>query len=87
MPQAATTPTDPRLDQLTELENAIAIGATRVAYENKTVEYRSLDDMLRIRSMLRRELGLDSGASATVLVSHDRGFPPVVSPGDVISGS
>jgi hypothetical protein len=35
-----------------------------VKHENKTVEYRSLDDMLKIQTLMERDLGLvqaDSG--------------------------
>lgn len=43
--------------QLETLEAAIAEGVTRVRYADKTVEYRSLDEMLRIRNMMREALG------------------------------
>lgn len=50
--------------QYQRLCEAIAEGALIVKHENKTVEYRSLDDMLRIKSLMERDLGLvqaDSG--------------------------
>ena len=50
-------------------------GATSVSYDGKSVNYSSLDNMLRIRDIIRRALGLSPARSATVLVSHDRGFP------------
>lgn len=59
--------------QLDAIEAGIAAGTTRVSYDGKSVEYRSLDEMLRIRSIIRRALGIESGSS-TVLVAHDRGF-------------
>ena len=43
--------------QLATLEKAIAQGATRVQYRDETVEYRSLDDMIKLRNLMRRELG------------------------------
>lgn len=61
--------------QLTALENAIASGATRVSYDGKSVEYGSLDNMLRVRNIIMRALGVVPAASATVTVAHDRGFP------------
>lgn len=64
--------------QLDAIEAGIAAGATTVSYEGKSVSYRSLDEMLRIRGIIRRALGLDAAASQTVLVSHDRGFSPNV---------
>jgi hypothetical protein len=62
--------------QLTAIEDAIASGTTHVSYEGKSVEFASLDVMLRIRNIIMIQLGLISGTSATVLVAHDRGFPP-----------
>lgn len=61
--------------QLDAIENGIASGTTRVSYDGKSAEFRSIDEMLRIRSIIRRALGLDTG-SATVLVAHNRGFQP-----------
>lgn len=60
--------------QLDAIEEAIASGATRITYEGKSVEYGSLDTLLRVRSIIRRALGLDPAASATILVAHDRGY-------------
>ena len=49
--------------QLDALEEAIATGSTRVKYADKEVEYRSLSEMLRLRDIIRRSLGLvDAGA-------------------------
>jgi hypothetical protein len=45
--------------QLDALDAAIAQGATHVRYGDKQVQYRSLDEMLRLRSLIRRELGLE----------------------------
>ena len=60
--------------QLDAIEAGIAAGTTSVSYEGKNVTYRSLDDMLRIRAIIRIALGIDPATSATVLVAHDRGF-------------
>jgi hypothetical protein len=60
--------------QLDAIEEGIASGTTRVSYDGKSVEYRSLDEMLRIRGIIRRALGLDPAGSNTVLVAHDRGY-------------
>jgi hypothetical protein len=62
--------------QLTAIEDAIASGTTRVSYDGKSVEYASLDVMLRVRNIIQIALGIVSGTSATVLVAHDRGYPP-----------
>jgi hypothetical protein len=46
-----------KLAQLSTLERAIAEGALTVRYNDKSITYRSLDEMIRIRDMLRRETG------------------------------
>ena len=61
------------LAQLDAIENGIAAGVTTVSYEGKTASYRSLDEMLRIRDIIMRALGLAPMKSATVLIAHDRG--------------
>lgn len=68
--------------QLDAIENAIGAGATRVTYEGRTVEYGSLDDLVRVRQFIRRALGLDTTSTATVVVAHDRGFPGPATWGD-----
>jgi len=62
------------LSQLYAIEDGIASGSTTVSYDGKSVSYRSLDEMLRIRNILLRALGLVPSSSATVLAAHDRGF-------------
>lgn len=61
--------------QLDALEAAIAEGVLMVVYGNKTVTYRSLDDMLRIRGIMRDDLGLnDGGNGGNIYPRHSRGF-------------
>lgn len=67
--------------QLDAIEEAIAAGSTSVSYEGKSVAYRSLDDMLRIRAIIRNALGL-SVQPATVFVQHSRGYGEQVTPTD-----
>lgn len=59
--------------QLDAIDEAIISGATSVSYEGKSVTYRSLDDMMRVRALMRQELGLNAGKSTTILVAHSRG--------------
>lgn len=47
------------LDQLKSLESAIADGALKVKYSDKEVEYRSLEEMLKIRDIMKNDLGLN----------------------------
>ncbi len=58
---------------LDSLEAAIAQGARSVSYEGKSVTYSSLDDMMRIRAIIRAALGI-GGTGETVFVAHDRGY-------------
>lgn len=50
--------TQTQYDQISE---AIAQGALTVKYNDKEVTYRSLDEMIRIRTMMAAELGLNTG--------------------------
>jgi hypothetical protein len=54
-------------EQLTTIEAAIAEGALTVKYGDKQVTYRSLDEMLRIRGMMREELGTNANATGGVV--------------------
>jgi hypothetical protein len=61
--------------QLSALEDAIAIGATRVTHDGRTVEYRSIAEMIQIRNMMRADLGqATSGGPRSTLVRFDRGY-------------
>lgn len=42
---------------LAAIEEAIAGGYLRVKYDDKEVTYRSLDELLRAREIIRRRLG------------------------------
>ena len=54
MPAPATAFT---AENLLALEDAIVKGVRRVKYTDKEVEYRSLDEMLQLRNLMRKELG------------------------------
>lgn len=43
-------------ENLELLEQAIVEGVKRVKYSDKEVEYRSLDEMIKIRNLMRKEL-------------------------------
>lgn len=62
------------LTQLEAIEDAIASGHTRVTYDGKTVEYRSLKEMMQIRDTIRDALGLNPCGS-------DRRVTPMFSKG------
>lgn len=46
------------IEQLKTLEDAIAQGVRRVEYNDRIVEYRSLNEMKEIRELIKRDLGL-----------------------------
>lgn len=58
--------------QLDALEKAIAEGTLRVKYENKEVEYRSLEDMLKVRDLIRKELGIVSSKGQRIIATHSK---------------
>lgn len=45
-------------EQLNAINEAIASGARKVKYNDKEIEYRTLDEMIQIRDSLREQLGL-----------------------------
>ena len=51
---------------------AIAQGALEVKYADKQVTYRSLDDMIRIKSLMEADLGLSSSGSSRAIKSTFR---------------
>lgn len=62
---------------LQALERAISEGAKVVQYQDRRVEYQSLSDMLRLRSIMRAELGMtttQSGIGARRYASHTKGL-------------
>jgi len=46
-------------EDLHALEDAIAKGVRSVKYSDKEITYRSLDEMLKIRDLMRQCLGLN----------------------------
>jgi hypothetical protein len=57
---------------LVALDKAIALGALRVQYTDFTAEYRSLDEMLRLRDLMRGELGLTATNSGGQVIYAGR---------------
>lgn len=64
------------IEQYTALCQAIAEGALRVKYQDKEVEYRSLKDMMAIKSMMETDLGLNADANGPrrVIAVHSKGL-------------
>mgnify|MGYP003626954661 FL=1 len=61
---------------LDKLDKALATGVTTVAFRDRTVSYRSLDEMLRLRSRIVSELQSTSGTVTERVqrVSFDKGY-------------
>lgn len=57
-------------DHYAALIDAIAMGATKVKYQDKEVEYRSLKEMNSLKAAMEKELGLSNnrGSGRTVAV-------------------
>lgn len=59
---------------LDNLDEAIANGHLRVRYADKEVTYRSIDEMLKIRSHIARQLGQTTSTSGRILTNFDKGL-------------
>ena len=60
-------------DQLTALEIALARGEHRVTFADKTVEYRSVDDLKAAIREVKRGLGTTNSARQ-IRITTDKGF-------------
>lgn len=49
------------LEQYNALSEAIAMGAHKVKYQDKEVEYRGLKDMIALQERMAKSLGLNKG--------------------------
>lgn len=61
---------------LDRIEAAIATGTLRITHNGKTTEFRSLDDMIRVRDMIRKSVkGPNAGGQHRVYApTFDRGY-------------
>ena len=64
------------VQDLIALDKAIAQGVKRVEYHDKNVEYRSLDDMLRIRRIIVASLSPVYRAGGRTYASVSKGTRP-----------
>ena len=58
------------LQQYNTLTAAIAQGALKVKYADKEVDYRSLDEMLRIAAIMAADLGITTSGTGRVIQSR-----------------
>lgn len=59
---------------LADLEKAIATGARRVQYQDREVDLRTQRDMMALRRLIRRELGLDKNRTRRIQSTFDKGL-------------
>lgn len=59
------------IEDLEALDRSIALGATTVQYSDRTVTYRSLNDMLRVRELMRKEVAPSSVKSESFRVKME----------------
>lgn len=57
---------------LDALDAAIKRGVRRVSYQNGSVEYHSLDEMLKLREVMTAEIAGAATAPRSSYVAHDR---------------
>ena len=55
------------------LDAAIKNGVQEVAYRDRTVKYRSLDEMFKIRSLMKNEIA-PSSAERVLRTTFDKGY-------------
>lgn len=55
---------------LEALNKSIATGATSVRYQDRTVQYRSLEEMMKIRALMMDELGLPGSMKGEIRRLH-----------------
>ena len=71
--------------QLDAIESSIASGQLSVSYEGKSVQFRSLGDLLLVRQIIRANLGLAT-SQRTLIAAHWRGFKGPIFHDHTISG-
>lgn len=61
---------------LDAIEEAIKTGELRVRYGDREITYRSVDEMLRIRDLIRNALGLtgENGGRQRRYLDHSKGL-------------
>ncbi len=59
---------------LNDLEKAIGSGARRIQYQDREVDLRTQKDMLALRRLIRKDLGLDQPKSRRLGSSYSKGL-------------
>ncbi len=61
-------------EQYQALTKSIALGVLEVNYGNKKVTYRSLNEMLRIKSQMESDLGISTFNNRIRYAQHTKGL-------------
>ena len=61
-------------NKIAKIKEAIALGATSITYKNRTITYRSLDEMRSILSELEQEAGTKKSGRRRTTISYDNGL-------------
>jgi len=59
---------------LDEIEKAIKTGTLRVKYSDREVQYRSLDEMLKIRDLIAKEVAEAGSKPLRKLAQYSKGL-------------
>lgn len=59
---------------LDNIESAIAMGARTFSHNGRTISYSSLDEMLRVRDIIREALGTKLVGRTYVLGEYNKGL-------------
>lgn len=62
------------LTDLAKIEASIAQGVLEVAYTDRKVTYRSQEELLKLRALLRYELGLQSNSGNRIYARFSKGL-------------
>ena len=67
---------------LTAIESSIKAGVLRVQFGDRMTQYRSLDEMLKIRDLIRKDLGLAAGTRRRKYFVTSKGLTGAVDTAD-----
>lgn len=62
--------------QLAQITAQIASGVNRASYEGKSTEFRSLEELYKIRDDLMGQLGMTGGRVRRTVAAYSSGFYP-----------
>lgn len=60
--------------EIEAIQKAIALGALKVKYQDREVQYRSLDEMIEILNMMQKSVGNISGKLRVINPEFSKGL-------------